>query len=305
MKQRVASWHVVNKAFRIRSRLKRVVGLILCIWDTDAVRASHLLLIIEIELKGPFFRGFILWDLETVADAYISICVSVIMSRSPSIEVVLGGKVLKLPFWVVCVFVTIQFLQIRSDQIEVEALPSYQFLQVALHHICGLRVFITDDGNNWTLLPWQLETEFLQAVLRDEVKGSQRVILKLIISEILVVTLAGITSVPEKGVCVFLNIVWVYPRAVGWLIGRCAVPFESWEGRSSYLGKTRVVKVFFVNHRPYQNHDEHDKGWAANFKEGTLWLSFPVYEILSHKRLPLAHSLTHLAIFYTNNCGSD
>ena len=114
---------------------------------------------------------------------------------------------LKLPLWVVCVFVTVQFLQIGCDQIEVEALPSDQLLQVALHHICGLRVLVTDDGDNWTLLPWQLKTVFLQAVLWDEVKRSQRIILKLIISEILVVPLAGITSIPEKGVCVFLNIV--------------------------------------------------------------------------------------------------
>ena len=128
------------------------------------------------------------------------------MSRSISIEVLLGGEVLKLPLWVVRIFFTVQSLEVGHDQIEVEALPSYQFLQVVLDHIRGLRVLITDDGDDRTLLSRQLEAVFLQTVLRDEVKGTQRVFHELIIRVVLIVALAGIIGIPEKGFHLFLDL---------------------------------------------------------------------------------------------------
>ena len=94
-----------------------------------------------------------------------------------------------------------------------------------------------------------------------------------------------------------MNVRVILVNVPGAVIGsswvRCLVlprPSGAWESGLGFFEELGDVFSGGVDDAAQSDHDVHDGGGAANFKERALGLSFPVDEVFSHERLPLAHS---------------
>ena len=211
MQNRISTVQVVDEALCVRYRCQRLVGVFLRVWNTDAVRPAHRLLVVEVELQVILARVVHL-KLEAVADAFqdwcerVVFCLHVVPQVTFCVEC-LEFEVRVFELVVSRLAITIDEIKEVFDRPRLTLLLIDQLLQVLLHHnsalVVGLLAYYRDD---WTFNARHLETKLLDALLRHEEHRPERVLLDYVVAAGQIVErLVGVRTILEKLLVVIVH----------------------------------------------------------------------------------------------------
>ena len=292
----VAAIKVVHEAIRARHRLERIVRRCFGCRDAHGLFAAGGLIV---EVEGERVVAIvILLQLESVADAFVTFWVSVVVRGNPIEQLVLVGEILHLPGRQLCVTILFSTLQECICCVRIFNLQLGELIDVGGHHVLRGVIFSNNGDDGHTDLG-HLEAVNFQAVRRYEVQRARKIVSNLIgvCRCSCFVFVDRVATILKEALHIILNRSKVrhnVPGAVGvvyWF--SCLVfpgPGRAWKSGLANLGELGERCNLDVGDAPQNDHEVHDGSGAANFKERALGLPFPIDKVFSHERLPLAHS---------------